>query len=151
MMILDDTSPSALAVDTSVPPSAAAVHDALVEQWPRLAGRVRFDVAPLESVALAGDDLVLSIHACGALSDLILDRAVAVRARVAILPCCHNPAVSDTGALTGWLDEAMAIDVVRAHRLADRGYRVWTQQIPGDITSKNRLLIGAPLDPLPQG
>jgi hypothetical protein len=29
-------------------------------------------------------------------------------------------------------------------RLAGRGYRIWTQSIPADITPKNRLLLGAP-------
>jgi len=146
MLVLDDTSPLAIAVDVSVPLSAARVHDVLVRQWPRLAGRVRFEAAPLHTVEILAADVIVSAHACGALSDVILERAAAARARVAILPCCHDAAVSDTGALTGWLDEAMAIDVVRARRLADRGYRVWTQMIPEDITSRNRLLIGAPLD-----
>jgi hypothetical protein len=38
----------------------------------------------------------------------------------------------------------MAIDVMRAIRLEREGYRVWTQSIPGEITPKNRLLMGAP-------
>src|SRR5947209_12141112 len=42
MLLLDDTSPSALAVDKVVPPSAATLHRALVQRWPRLAGRVAF-------------------------------------------------------------------------------------------------------------
>jgi hypothetical protein len=33
---------------------------------------------------------------------------------------------------------------MRAVRLAERGYRVWTQTIPETITPKNRLLLGAP-------
>ena len=33
---------------------------------------------------------------------------------------------------------------MRARRLADQGYRIWTQLIPADITPKNRLLLGAP-------
>src|SRR4249919_2101304 len=40
MLILDDTSPTALAVDKMIPPSAATLHGVLVDQWPRLAGRV---------------------------------------------------------------------------------------------------------------
>src|SRR5437016_12926683 len=40
MLLLDDTSPSALAVDKVVPSSAATLHNALVQRWPRLAGRV---------------------------------------------------------------------------------------------------------------
>jgi len=33
---------------------------------------------------------------------------------------------------------------VRAIRLEQRGYRIWTQTIPAGITPKDRLLIGAP-------
>jgi hypothetical protein len=31
-------------------------------------------------------------------------------------------------------------------RLQQQGYRIWTQAIAADITPKNRLLIGRPLD-----
>ena len=67
-------------------------------------------------------------------------------ARVAVLPCCHNLDDSDDGDLAGWLDGPLAVDVVRAQRLRQRGYRVWTQTIPAGITPKNRLLLGAPAD-----
>jgi hypothetical protein len=33
---------------------------------------------------------------------------------------------------------------MRAVRLEARGYRVWTDAIPREITPKNRLLLGAP-------
>jgi hypothetical protein len=39
----------------------------------------------------------------------------------------------------------LAIDVLRAVRLEQQGYRIWTQTIPADITPKNRLLLGAPV------
>ena len=52
-------------------------------------------------------------------------------------------AVNDTGALRGWVDGALAIDIRRAQRLEQRGYRVWTQAIPAEVTPKNRLLMGA--------
>ena len=38
----------------------------------------------------------------------------------------------------------MAVDVVRALRLEQRGYRVRTQTISHEITPRNRLLIGEP-------
>ena len=144
MLILDDTSPCALAVDTVVPPSAATLHQALVERWPRLAGRLRFVASPVDAVEILPGDIVVSVHACGGLTDVVLERAAMARARVAVLPCCHDVGVSDAGALSGWLDAALAIDVVRARRLASQGYHIWTQRIPPDITPKNRLLIGAP-------
>jgi hypothetical protein len=87
---------------------------------------------------------VVASHACGALTDRILDRAAAAGARVAVLPCCHDLATCDTGHLSGWLDAPLAIDVVRALRLERRGYRVRTQTIPAEITPQNRLLLGEP-------
>jgi hypothetical protein len=61
-----------------------------------------------------------------------------------VLPCCHDLATCDAGALSGWVDRAVAIDVMRAVRLEQRGYRIWTQSIPAAVTPKNRLLLAAP-------
>ena len=144
LLILDDSSPDALVVDLTVPKSAAMLHDVLVQAWPRLAGRVAFEQRPLEAIALHAGDLVVSSHACGALTDLVIERAAGARARVAVLPCCHDLAANDAGALAGWVDGPLGIDIMRAVRLEQHGYRVWTQAIPGDITPKNRLLLGEP-------
>jgi hypothetical protein len=86
----------------------------------------------------------VSSHACGDLTDRVLDRAISVGARVAVLPCCHDQATCDSGPLAGWVDRPLAIDIVRAVRLEQRGYRVWTQTIPAAITPKNRLLLAEP-------
>ena len=144
MLLLDDSSVSALAIDKTLPASTARLHDAIVEAWPRLARRVTFVEGPLETVEILPDDVVVSSHACGALTDLVLDRAAAGRARVAVLPCCHDLGVNDAGPLIGWVDAPLAIDIRRAQKLEARGYRVWTQAIPAEITPKNRLLLGGP-------
>jgi len=144
LLILDNSSPQALAVDTTLPPSSGRLHEALAGAWPRLKGRVHFEARPLESVALCEQDLVVSGHACGALADLVLERASAARARLAVLPCCHNLALNDSGSLSGWMDGALAVDVMRAMRLEQQGYRVRTYTIPAQITPKNRLLVGEP-------
>jgi hypothetical protein len=144
MLLLDDSSPSAIVVDKAVPASGARVHEALVAVWPRLSDRVAFIEQALDEIEILPADVVVSSHACGRLTDLVLDRAVAARARVGVLPCCHDLARSDAGELTGWVDGAMAIDIGRVWRLRQHGYRVWTQTIPDAITPKNRLLLGAP-------
>jgi methyltransferase family protein len=144
LLILDDTSPGALVVDRAIPPSAAALRDALVEDWPRLAGRIEFTVAGLEEIVIAESDLIVSAHACGGLTDVVLARAMTARARVAVLPCCHDRDACDAGGLEGWMDLGLAIDATRAARLARAGYRVRTQTIPAAITPKNRLLLGDP-------
>ena len=144
LLILDNSSPQALVVDTTLPPSSSRLHEVLVRAWPRLKGRVHFEERPLDSVALSGHDLVVSGHACGALADLVLERASAARARLAVLPCCHDLALNDAGSLSGWMDGPLAVDVMRAVRLEQRGYRVRTYTIPAEITPKNRLLVGEP-------
>lgn len=144
LMILDNSSAEALLVDTTLPKSSRAVHEVLIEAWPRLDGRFLFEERPLESVVLSEHDLVVAGHACGPLADVVLERASEAHARVAVLPCCHDLAVNHTGSLSGWIDGALAVDVMRAVRLEQRGYRVRTQMIPAEITPKNRLLIGEP-------
>lgn len=145
LLLLDDSSSSALIVDPHLPASATTVQEALARAWPRLAERVAFLACPFEAAALGADDLVVSCHACGSLTDLVIGRAVSARARVAVMPCCHDVRTCDVGALSGWLDPALAIDATRAARLQARGYRVWTQSIPSDVTPKNRVLIGRPM------
>jgi hypothetical protein len=141
LLLLDDSSPGALAIDPVIPTSAARLTEVLVADWPRLAGRVTFQTARLRDVTLATDDVVVSVHACGSLTDDVLAAALAARARVAVLPCCHE--VGDSP-LSGWLDGPLAIDVARAQRLIAAGYDVATQTIDAAITPKNRLLLGAP-------
>jgi hypothetical protein len=144
MLVLDDSSPAALVVDKALPVSSARVHQALLQSWPRLSGRVTFAESALDDVDLLSGDVVVSSHACGRLTDVVLDRALAARARVAVLPCCHDLEACDAGALSGWVEGPLAIDIMRAVRLEQRGYSVWTQSIPAAVTPKNRLLIGAP-------
>jgi len=146
MLLLDDTSAAALAVDPTPAKSSGTLHRALVDAWPRLADRITFVTGVIEDVEIVRDDVVVSNHACGDLTDRVLRRAIAARARVAVLPCCHNLRAGDAGGLTGWIDGPLAIDIVRATTLKGCGYHVWTQTISGDITPKNRLLLGAPRD-----
>ncbi len=145
MLILDNSSKTAVAIDARLPESAAKVSAALLAHWPRLAGRVEFLQGPIANAGLRRGDIAVSAHACGALTDEVLALAAAAQARVAVLPCCHDGDANDAGGLDGWLDQALAIDAVRAIALRGRGYQIHTQLIPEAITPKNRLLIGQPL------
>src|SRR5580704_12285279 len=60
MLLLDDSSSVALAVDKTVPPSSAKLHEVLVGTWPRLAGRISFVAGALESVEILDGDIVVS-------------------------------------------------------------------------------------------
>jgi len=144
LLLLDATSEAAVAVDTRLPKSAAPLLAAFEGVWPRLVGRLEHRTADLGAVPLVAGDLVVSAHACGALTDVVLARAVQAGARVAVLPCCQDARTCDTGGLEGWLSPALAIDATRVARLRHAGYTVRTQEIPAAITPKNRLVLAHP-------
>lgn len=156
LLLLDDSSPGAVCVDRRRPASAGRLEEALCARWPRLAGRVRYHEErldrSLELVRAGGPGaVVVSVHACGRLTDLAIDVALAARARLAVLPCCQSLSKCDTGPLEPWLDGPLAVDVTRVHRLERAGYRVHLQTIPAEITPKNRLILAAPRDPAGAG
>lgn len=142
MLLMDPEIESAVGVDKRIPKSAALVREAFVAKWPRLAGKLALVEQPISAVEVREGDFIVSCHACGKLTDYVLDRAIAASAEVAVLPCCQATAIGDAGGLSGWLDPALAIDVTRAARLRAHGYRVHTQKIPEAMTAKNRLLFG---------
>jgi hypothetical protein len=144
LLLLDTSSERAVAVDTKPVPSAETLAQTLVSRWPRLAGRVERRVADLATAGIAADDLVVSVHACGALSDVVLERALRARAHLALLPCCHDAASCDTGDLLGFLPIPLAIDATRVARLRAAAYDVVTQTIPAEITPHNRLILAMP-------
>ena len=142
MLILDDSSKTAIAVDKKIPLNAGKLSSALITSWPRLKNRVIYKEVPFQEFTILPDDIVVSAHACGSLTDLIIDKATEQHARVAVLPCCHDLKESSTDGLEGWMDKTLAVDTVRAVRLRSKGYQILTQKIPNDITPKNRLLMG---------
>ena len=146
LLLLDDTSPMAVAVDTVFPENAHTLSRAILSKWPRLESRIHYVQTAVEAFDLRPDDLAVSVHACGTLTDTVLEKAVRAGARVAVLPCCHDLKLSDTGGLTGWVDGPLAVDIIRAVGLRKRGYAVMTQTIPAEITPKNRLLLAHPVE-----
>ena len=97
-------------------------------------------------MSATASDLIVSCHGCGRLTDAALDLAIGARARVAVLPCCHDHVYCETGELAGWMPADLAIDATRAARLRQERYRIWTKTIPAEVTPRNRLLIGEPID-----
>jgi hypothetical protein len=103
-----------------------------------------FEARDLGEIELLSGDVVVSAHSCSGLTDMILARAVEARARVAVLPCCHDLETCDTAGLEPWMAPDLAVDAVRAIRLRAAGYDIYTAAIPAAVTPKNRLLMGAP-------
>ncbi len=140
LLLLDaDARSTALAVDVRLPKNHVLVHGAVIATFPNLVDRVTFQRGRLEDVALGVDDVVVSSHACGELSDAVLRRASDVGARVALLPCCHLTRWRPD--LAGDSDPAARIDEERVRFLERRGYDVRVDAIPANVSAKNRLLL----------
>lgn len=144
MLLLDDTSPEALAVDLDFTENTHRLSQILMNRWPRLKNRIHYLKSRVEDIHLGRDDIAVSVHACGGLTDTIIEAAVNAGARLAVLPCCHDTKTGDLGGLEGWVDGPLAIDVTRALMIRSRGYTVMTRTIPASITPKNRLLMAHP-------
>lgn len=137
-------------IDREPPPSLQDVLAAALRLGPWVEGKVRVHRALLrdaDAILPAGASLV-AIHACGERTDAVLDLALARRAPLAVLPCCHasrrNPAPL---ALRRALGETLSADVDRTYRLARAGFHVRWEEIPSAITPMNRLLLAAPGSP----
>ena len=113
----------------------------------RLKPDIQLDSAQADLATIAADRgyILVSCHDCGRLTDDVIDKALAARAKLVVLPCCQSTAKCDLGGLAGWLDPALAIDVTRAVRLLAVVYFVHTQTIPAQIKPKNRLLLAEQL------
>lgn len=142
MLLLRHPNLHALSVELTPPASADKLRAAILARWPELTLRLSVIRGDLARTPLAAGDLALAIHACGSLTDLVIDRAVAAQASVALLPCCH--AIAPAAFLGGWLAGPLALDTLRAVRLHGAGYSVTTRTIDARITPQNRLLLARP-------
>ena len=137
--------PVVYAVDERMPASAGKLRDAFGAAFPRLRAQHRYIVGDARDVEATGDTLVAGLHACGGLSDIVIDVALAGSSALALVPCCHSTKIPhdvDAAARVG-LDEA--IDASRARRLAAAGWAVERDTLcPREITPKNGLILARP-------
>jgi len=144
LLVLDDSSPSALCVDVRRPRSAERLERSMLSAWPRLAGRVTYSETSLDDVQAPDDAVLGCVHGCGDLTDRVLEMAIARGLRVAVLPCCQSASACDPGDLLGWLPIDLAVDATRVAVLRQAGFKVWTSKLPPEVTPKNRLLLARP-------
>lgn len=144
-------------VDQTKPPSHKILLELLAEVCPWLVENedaVIFKEAPLDSLSVdttsaAEDDnnaakVVISTHACGSLTDQVLDLGTNLpAAAVAVMPCCYTGTSKGTPyGVQRALGVAWAADIQRSFRLQERGYHCDFATIPKEITPMNRILLG---------
>ena len=142
-------------------------HEASLDSYTTLAGLSLSNKDFVAEESASTTDLVISTHACGSLTDRVLELAsnsmshtaskdntdtpddnrknqVAAKATaVAVMPCCYTG--TSQGAPFGIqraLGVAWAADIQRSYYLQSKGYHVDYANIPREITPMNRILIG---------
>lgn len=135
-------------IDAARPPSHDVVAAAVAEVAPWALAKVSFaemDIRaslPIPATAARG---VVSIHACGQLTDAVLLAAASMKATVAVMPCCYTgTSKGSPSGIRRALGVSMAADIDRSYRLQAAGYDVDWAAIPGAVTRMNRILIGSP-------
>jgi hypothetical protein len=153
----NNTTPTALSVvciDIRMPGSAERVAEVFLKEWPEFEDRWDYVEGSVDAIQPASSTLLLGVHACGPLSDRIIQLAIRGQAPLALVPCCHSKKCltdsqrADPSSWTGNL--ADFLDGHRIQELETAGFDIKEDFLPEEITPKNRLILaypkGAPID-----
>eukprot|EP00978_Attheya_sp_CCMP212_P008293 scaffold19457_cov49-Attheya_sp.AAC.9 len=144
-------------VDPVEPPSFSILRDFILEVCPWM--NVVFETCQLEEFQVLPEEekestpiCIISTHACGSLTDQVLQWGVQYEASaMAVMPCCYTG--TSTGVPFGIrraLGVSWAADISRSFYLQQHGYHVDFCTIPSEITPMNRVLLGIGRQKMPK-
>ena len=100
--------------------------------------------------------IIVSIHACGSLSDRIIELSIKYHVPFAVVPCCQGREIDDVLRTSGYTVEDAQFhsryfedisgysDLMRINYAIEQGYKIILRALPREITDKNRIMIGIP-------
>ena len=142
---------SAVCIDINMPLAAERLHHLMLEEFPELDGFWHYVEGTICGMIPAPQTLLVGVHACKNLSDIIISNAIYGNSSLALVPCCHAK-----GCLTepqqaffdeqgpGFMNLAAYLDGLRIQTLEMAGFQVTEARIHEAITPKNRLIVARP-------
>jgi len=135
-------------VDIAQPPSHQVLKDMIAEVCPWVSDNIQFHTMDLEefsSMPKSTDAcrIVIATHACGTLTDKVLEEAVKMECcAIAAMPCCYTG--TDKGVPHGIKRAhgvAWAADIKRTYFLHSHNFHTDYSTIPVEITPLNRIIV----------
>lgn len=145
-----------LCVDRRMTSQAEAIENVMLVRYPHLKSRFDFVEGRVEQLSLHPSCLIVSVHACGSLSDLIVSLATEAAAPLSLMPCCHSRKRLQGVSPFAWkeyleimnadevLDLPERLDEVRIKALENAGFTVQSVFLPEAFTAKNNLILANP-------
>lgn len=146
---------TALCIDKRMPPSAEAIELAMLRKWPHLSQRFDFVQGSLEQLEPHKSCLLVSVHACAGLSDILVAIAAKSGAPIALVPCCHSRKKLDGASMFAQVEYdaiiqaqtvpnlAERLDEARCAALRNAGFDVAVELLPKQFTAKNTLIMAS--------
>lgn len=135
-----------------MPIAAEQLQHSMVKEFPELRGYWDYVEASIHGITPSPDCLLVGVHACSALSDIIISNAIYGNSPMALVPCCHSKGcLTDSqkkffsGQGPDFMNLAAYLDGLRVERLEMAGFQVSEAFIHEAITPKNRLIVARPI------
>jgi len=142
---------SAVCIDIHMPLAAERLEHLMMEEFPELVGRWDYVEGSIHAMIPAPETLLVGVHACKSLSDMIIENAIYGNSNMALVPCCHAKSCLNKSQQAFWdihgpgfMNLAAYLDGIRIQTLQDAGFYVQEHEIPEAITPKNRLIFARP-------
>ena len=144
LLACDPRVPSVTILDKRFPPNCSRVYDLMLRHFPELDGRIRFWEGQIEQFPDFERGNLVAAHACDTASDAVLNAAVGLEARFAVMPCCISRRTATAYGVEGVHGNEAEINRRRVNKVERQGYRVETTEIDRRITPWNVILCGWP-------